>query len=80
MKKTEIPAFGVKGFILQNFYTKDVFFRVYNEDKTFVDYDLAHNDLEVTIIDESASLYRMENKPEGVIDYTSKILGRNNVS
>ena len=75
--KTETPAIGVKGFILRDFYTKSVFFRVYNKDHTFVDYDIAHNDLEVTINDESASLYRTEANPEsGVIDYTSKILGR----
>ena len=57
------PANGVKGFIMHGvdmdggaFY----FFRVYNEDFTFVDYDILHHDLEVEILEADAMLYRSE--------------------
>jgi len=56
------PAKGLKGFIMHGvdmnggtFY----FFRVYNEDFTFVDYDILHYDLEIQILDD-AVLYRSE--------------------
>ena len=57
------PAKGMKGFIMHGvdidggaFY----FFRVYNEDFTFVDYDILHHDLEVEILGTDAVLYRSE--------------------
>jgi len=57
------PANSVKGFIMHGvdmdggaFY----FFRVYNEDFTFVDYDITHHDLEVEILESDAMLYRSE--------------------
>jgi len=57
------PAKGLKGFIMHGvdmdggtFY----FFRVYNEDFTFVDYDITHHDLEVEILEADAMLYRSE--------------------
>jgi len=57
------PAKGMKGFIMHGvdidggaFY----FFRVYNEDFTFVDYDILHHDLEVEILEADAMLYRSE--------------------
>ena len=56
-------AEGVKGFIMHGvdmdggaFY----FFRVYNKDFTFVDYDITHHDLEVQILENDAMLYRSE--------------------
>lgn len=36
-------------------------FRVYGENHTFVDYDLLHCDLTVTITDDDAYLYQDEN-------------------
>jgi hypothetical protein len=57
------PAKGTKGFIMHGsdidgnpFY----FFRVYNEDFTFVDYDILHYDLEVEILESDAMLYQDE--------------------
>ena len=57
------PAKGAKGFIMHGqdidggkFY----FFRVYNEDFTFVDYDILHYDLEIEILESDAMLYRSE--------------------
>ena len=65
MKKVRsvTSAEGVKGFIMHGvdmdggtFY----FFRVYNEDFNFVDYDILHHDLEVEILEADAMLYRSE--------------------
>ena len=51
-----IPAQGVKGHLI---YTVDgkYMFRVYADDFTFVDYQLLHSDLLITINDEDATLY-----------------------
>ena len=54
-----IPAQGAKGHLI---YTVDgkYMFRVYAEDFTFVDYELLHSDLLITINDEDATLYSDE--------------------
>jgi hypothetical protein len=56
-------AEGVKGFIMHGvdmdggaFY----FFRVYNKDFTFIDYDITHHDLEVQILGTDTVLYSSE--------------------
>jgi hypothetical protein len=49
------PAKGVKGFIIR--VLDSYVFRVYNEDFTFVDYDILHYDLEVEILEADAMLY-----------------------
>ncbi|MCK9458379.1 MAG: hypothetical protein M0R80_01900 [Proteobacteria bacterium] len=68
----EKPAKGVRGFLLYSPFVKKYFFRIYNEDKTFEDYDLCAADIEVEIIDNSIALYSgSRNK----VDYTSKVLG-----
>ena len=60
------PANGVKGFIIR--VLDSYVFRVYNEDFTFVDYDILHYDLEVEILESDAMLYRSEFGD--YIDYT----------
>ena len=72
----ETPANGTRGFIIKDFFSNEVYFRVYNEDKSFIDYQIGHNDLEVVIADESASFYCGKNK--NVLDYNSIILGKKN--
>lgn len=52
-----ISANGIKGHLLRGPSTGRYVFRVYNQDKTFIDYDLLHYDLEVTITDADAYLY-----------------------
>ena len=52
------PAKGVKGFIIR--VLDSYVFRVYNEDFTFVDYDILHYDLEVEILESDAMLYQDE--------------------
>ena len=69
----EKPAKGVRGFLLYDYFTHRNFFRTYNEDKTFVDYDICAEDIEIEIIDESISLYVCEDRNR--VDYTSEVLG-----
>ncbi|MCX5637086.1 MAG: hypothetical protein NTX52_05255 [Planctomycetota bacterium] len=86
----ENPAKDVKGFLLYSPFTRKYFFRVYNPDKTFEDYDLAFEDMEVQILDSFVALYKTDkgNKldystaPEAlqmrIQQITSKVLGRSN--
>lgn len=64
-------AEGVKGCILVSF--GKVYFRVYDENHNFVDYELAHTDLQVTIQDSDASFY--EHEDINVLDHTPGTLG-----
>lgn len=53
MKKT---AKGVSGYLI--WCIDGVFrFRVYDDKKEFVDYDITHGDLAITITDDDATLY-----------------------
>jgi hypothetical protein len=52
------PAKGVKGYIIRAL--DGYVFRVYNEDFTFVDYDILHYDLGIEILEKDAMLYRSE--------------------
>lgn len=65
-------ATGVTGFILDTI--DGCVFRVYNRDGEFTDYDLRHNDLEVTIVDEDAVLYT-DNRGRSTLDYSPNTLG-----
>ena len=67
------PAEGVTGFLLT--VAGETFFRVY-EDGGFRDYQIAHCDLEVRILDGSAHLYPDPGTPtDGVLDYSPEVLG-----
>ena len=76
-KNTKVcPAGGITGVICRNAIDGKPFFRVYEEDYTFVDYRLGHDDLEVTIThDTQASFYRSEN--DDVLDHSPEVLGLN---
>ncbi len=68
-------AKGMKGCLLS--FNGNITFRVYDERdrEKFVDYQVAHHDLDITIEDEDAYVY--ENKEgEPVIDYSPATLGR----
>jgi hypothetical protein len=71
----EINAKGTKGFILYSpFGGKErYFFRVYEKDETFKDYDLKCEELEVTIGSDFYSLYDSEGKK--FLDFSSEVLG-----
>lgn len=53
------PAKGQKGILLRDMFGR-VWFRQYNKDYTFIDYDISHYDLEVEITDETAVLIQTE--------------------
>jgi len=55
MKPTS--ANGVTGHLIQIF-TGQTVFRVYDDNHNFIDYDLRHSDLTVTIDDEDAFFYQ----------------------
>ena len=66
-------ANGITGCLLRVGWVTWVF-RVYNEDKTFTDYDLHHSDLNITIADEDAYFYTSKDK--NILDHSPKTLGR----
>ena len=76
-KNTKVcPAGGTTGFICRDAIDGKPFFRVYEENHTFVDYRLGHDDLEVTISHETqASFYRSQN--DDVLDHSPEVLGIN---
>jgi len=65
-------ANGVTGHLIPLF-TGQVVFRVYDDNHNFVDYDLQHSDLIVTITDEDAFFYRDEYTD--VLDHAPNTLG-----
>jgi hypothetical protein len=72
MIPTAQSANGISGHLLR-LSTGDVVFRVYDQDHNFVDYDLAHHDLSVTIHDADAFFYRDEY--HDVLDHAPETLG-----
>lgn len=70
-------ANGVTGIIIVS--GEDVYFRVYDKDFSFIDYNLAHSDLKVTINDNDAYFYehgRDVNEAK-ILDHSPETLGRN---
>ena len=61
MLKTK-PAKGTIGFIMRDATDNKHFFRVYDKDHNFVDYDILHHDLQVVILEDDATFYETENK------------------
>jgi hypothetical protein len=68
-------ANGVAGHLIQIF-TGQTVFRVYDDNQNFVDYDLQHSDLTVTITDEDAYFYRDEYNDR--LDHSPTTLGKGN--
>lgn len=66
-------ANGVTGHLLYIHCDNVYVFRVYNADHTFVDYDLLHCDLRVTINDEDAAFYSKGGKDW--LDHSPTTLG-----
>jgi hypothetical protein len=65
-------AKGMKGIILLTFNNQCVF-RVYKEDHTFIDYDILHCDLDVTIDSDDATLYEYEDG-RNVLDHSYEVM------
>jgi hypothetical protein len=70
MKPTS--ANGVKGVLIRTL-NGTYRFRVYDADHNFVDYDLTHSDLSVTITDTDAFFYRGDNRDR--LDHAPATLG-----
>jgi hypothetical protein len=68
-------ANGVTGHLIQIF-TGQTVFRVYDDNRNFVDYNLRHSDLTVTITDEDAYFYRDEYNDR--LDHSPTTLGKGN--
>ncbi len=69
---TTQSATGVTGHLLDNF-DGTYCFRVYGENYSFVDYDLRHCDLVITITDRDATLYRRDGVD--TLDHNPETLG-----
>jgi len=69
---THKSANGVRGHLL-NLIDGTVVFRVYDSEHNFVDYDLHHSDLCVTIDDTDAYFYRDNN--QDILDHAPMTLG-----
>ena len=66
-------ANGVEGHLIYSAILDTYMFRVYNADGDFVDYDIAHSDLCVTITDPDAHFYRRGD--QNVLDHAPATLG-----
>lgn len=66
---TEKPAIGARGMLIRG-AGDDIWFRIYDRNGDFVDYEITHHDCEIVIIDPSASLFR--NDAGDFLDYSSE--------
>jgi hypothetical protein len=64
-------AKGLKGLLCVS--TGFTFLRVTNEDNTYTDYDIIHSDMNITIDDDDAHIYK--NGDQYYIDYSPETLG-----
>jgi hypothetical protein len=71
--KSIIPAKGTKGCLIHTGNNNYVF-RVYDNGHNFIDYDLLHSDLFVTIDDDDATFYR--NEFGDTLDHAPATLGK----
>jgi len=73
--KNSKPARGQRGLLIRGM-DGQIWFRQYDELGNFVDYDIAHYDCEIEIVDSSAELIR--NERGDFLDYTKEALGIDN--
>ena len=59
MIKNSKRAKGTIGFIMRGL-DGEHFFRVYDKDHNFVDYDILHHDLQVVIIEDDATFFETD--------------------
>lgn len=71
-------AEGVRGFLLYSPFTHKHFFRIYHEDKSFTDYDVCAEDIEIQILDSSIELY--ETPERNRLDWSRRVLGKSEES
>ena len=76
-QKTSL-ARGTRGFLLRSIGDAGCsryFFRVYDADHSFRDYELIHSDLEIEIVDEEATFYDAEEGGDARLDHSPRTLG-----
>ena len=66
-----ISANKTKGSLLIT--NDEVIFRVYNKDKSFIDYNIFHNDLQIVIEDFDAYFY--SDGENNILDHSPETLG-----
>ena len=67
------PAAGVKGVIIRSFHGT-LMFRVYHDRDRFTDYEIRHDDLNVTIdADALAAFYKVGE--DHLLDHSPEVLG-----
>ena len=69
---TAKSADGVEGCLIRG-HDGEYYFRVYDADHNFVDYDLMHSDLSITITDADAYFYRKDG--HDLLDHAPATLG-----
>ena len=69
MTHTEERAIGTKGFLIRG-ADDTVWFRIYDKNHDFIDYEITNYDCEVVIIDPDAALIR--NEAGDFLDYTTE--------
>jgi hypothetical protein len=70
----EKNAKGVRGFLLYSPFSKNYFFRVYNKDKTFTDYKITAEEIEIELISKYNAL--IETDSGNILDFSSEVLGK----
>jgi hypothetical protein len=65
-------AKGQRGLLIRGM-DGQIWFRQYDADHNFVDYDITHYDCEIEIVDDSAELIR--NERGDFLDYTRESMG-----
>jgi len=70
--KNSKPAKGQRGMLIRSM-DGQIWFRQYDDNYDFVDYDITHYDCEIEIVDSSAELIR--NEHGDFLDYTREALG-----
>jgi len=69
---TATSASGKKGILIRSLDT--FFFRVYHADHTFTDYEIRHDDLSITIDDNSLASFYTDGQIH-VLDHAPEVLG-----
>jgi hypothetical protein len=67
-----VSASGKNGVLIRSLRT--CFFRVYDDDHTFTDYEIRHDDLSVTIDQDSLAAFYTDGKRH-VLDHAPEVLG-----
>lgn len=70
--KTE-KAEGVKGILIRE--AGDYKFRVYDEEYNFIDYDIRHDDLAITIDQDALASFYVIDEETAILDHSPSVLG-----